>query len=183
MADDTAPPTPARARTEHTGIGGTPLGEPGLGAYLRRVADALAAPQASTDEILAAARARAVKLGEAQATFRPPDPHFVRATVEGAGVAGAVTGPESVIFECDTRTEPVRLRDIEAAFGSWSPTPKPATELPIWPVRFDHPYRRSSGPAAGGAEVVVLARVSENPVRSDVPVVELVLLRQPSAAK
>ena len=147
-----------------------------LVAYLRGVADALAAPTATTDSVVAAGRGRTLEVVGDLAYFRPPDSRFAEARVSRSGSISAP--PDRVTLECDTAGPRVHLTELVAAFGPWVLLPPPTTSVPIWHVQFATPYRRPGAAAPGAPEVVIFADLAAHPDDPNAPVLLTSMLRQ-----
>lgn len=154
---------------------------PPLGEYLRAVADALAAPDATADRMLAAARARDVRRGLDHAEFAAPDPRLAGGRLKLTGVADVGTPPGSVAFRAADAGDPIVLPELAAAFGTWSlGTPGPGLNNP-WPADFDDNYRPTGAKAAAAASIFVSASLSGDPAAAGTRVERILLRRDPDA--
>lgn len=151
-----------------------------LGAYLRAVADALAAPTPTPDTILRAAGAQAVERDADHAYFRVPEPRLSRGMLKLTVVAGLAGPPGLARFEYDPAGRPVRLAELAATFGSWSRGMRRTSVVPVWRVRFDSVYRSAGPPHAGAAPVRVSADLSDDADAPGARVVQVYLQRDPT---
>lgn len=124
-------------------------------AYLRAVADALAAPNTTADSVLAAAGAITTERIGDFTWFRLPD----RRLAGNMGLRPSIGGrsePESVTFECGPGHGCPTLADVVSAFGPWAPGHQATSLAPIWRIVFTSEYRHP-GPARPGAGVIRVA--------------------------
>lgn len=151
---------------------------PGIGAYLRGVADALVAPDANTDAVLAVAAADGVERGSTQAYFHPPDQRLSRGILHVGRSGAHRLPPGSVTFYCDSARAPVTLAELVAAFGPWAREEAPTSPVARWPIVFTSRYRRG-GPERPGEDVAVIVSASllSDPSRSDARVADIDLQR------
>lgn len=169
VANDSSQP-PARRSAA------TDASQPALGAYLRAMADALAAPGATADAVLGAARARDIRRGRDFARFRLPDPRLT-GDLELARAADPRPEPGPVTLEADSGQARVKLAEVAAAFGAWAPGDQATSLAPLWRVVFTSPYR-APGPARPGAGVVkVVADLSAPDLAGGVPSAETRVVR------
>ena len=133
-----------------------------LTAYLRRVADALAAPNATVDAVLGAAGAHGVERGRDFANFGTGDPRLAGA-VELRETGGARVEPTSVQLDCDSAAGQITLADISAVFGVWRRDPP--TGGGAWPVVFTSDYHPSGAAGVPNISITVSAILSSDPAR------------------